>query len=185
MLLASVLGVALSCLSGISNVLSDVFLVFSQALGVHVTKRFTGKSKIADKTITARSGEVLTNDDSHELEILSMWCHCISGHHPSALAQLMGDGELERSQFARKSPKDGGAYLIILMFMLRIQTERNKWKPLTTTLRQDDETKARQFAGKVVGGMRDVSTVVSEASPRGANEWPTSLLLDSRAYPVE
>ena len=56
---------------------------------VHVVKGLECELEIADQGIAAGFGEVLADDNTHQLHLFGMWCHGVCRHYPAAFAELM------------------------------------------------------------------------------------------------
>ncbi len=61
---------------------------------IHLFQCVQGQLDVIDQAVTSRTGEVFSNDDSHEFELLTVWSHGVGRHDPAALTQVMGNGEL-------------------------------------------------------------------------------------------
>lgn len=71
-----------------------MLLVRLQLLRVHLLQLIDSHLKIRDQRVAASPAEVLTNDHSHHLQLLSVWCHRVGWNDPPTLSQLVCNGKL-------------------------------------------------------------------------------------------
>ena len=77
-----------------STMMLDVVGMLLYGLRIHLFQCFQGQLDVIDQGVASRTGEVFSDDDSHELELFTMRSHRVGGHDPAALTQVMGNGEL-------------------------------------------------------------------------------------------
>ena len=72
----------------------DVGGMLLYGLRIHLFQCIQRQLNIIDQGVASRTGEVFSDNDSHELELLAVGSHGVGGHDPAALTQVMGNGEL-------------------------------------------------------------------------------------------
>ena len=77
-----------------SAMMLDVVGMLLYGLCIHPFQCFQGQLDVIDQGVASRTGEVFSDDNSHEFELLTVRSHGVSGHDPAAFTQVMGNGEL-------------------------------------------------------------------------------------------
>ena len=139
MLLVGEVLIHLLMFAGLGAVGLHVLLVSLQAGLVHLLELVDGQLKVGDEGVAARAGEILADDDAHELHVFGMRGHGVGGDDPAALTELMGDGELVEG-----------------MFVFRVQTECDEGQTGATGLGHEDEAHLLHGRGEVIGGAGQV-----------------------------
>ena len=132
LLISEVLVHLLMTTSG-SAVLLDLFLVLLNLLLIHLTQSLHGQFDITDQCVTARSREVLTNDDTHHLQAFGVGSHGVCRHDPTTLSELMCDSELVK-----------------LVAVIGVETESDQRKTIATSLRHELEAHLLNRGSQIV-----------------------------------
>ena len=77
-----------------SAMMLDVVGMLLYGLRIHLFQCIQGQFNVIDQGVASRTGEVFSDDDSHEFELLTVGSHGVGGHDPAPLAQVMGNREL-------------------------------------------------------------------------------------------
>ena len=77
-----------------SAMMLDVVGMLLYGLRIHLFQCIQRQLNIIDQRVASWTGEIFSDDDSHELELLAVGSHGVGGHDPAALTQVMGNGEL-------------------------------------------------------------------------------------------
>ena len=77
-----------------SAMMLDVVGMMLYGLRIHPFQRIQRQLDVIDQGVASSTGEVFSDNDSHELELLAVGSHGVGGHDPAALTQVMGNGEL-------------------------------------------------------------------------------------------
>ena len=93
MLLILVVGVVVLRFPTGGAMMLNMLCVLLHSLRIHLLQRVQGQLDVRDQNIASRAREVLSHNNSHELELLAMWRHSISRHNPPALTQVMSHSE--------------------------------------------------------------------------------------------
>lgn len=133
-------------------VLLDVLRMLVYLLLVHLRERIQRLLDVGDQGIGLRSGEVLTDNDTHHLEACVRW-GSVRGHDPAPLTELVSNGELVK-----------------VIFLLRVQAERDERESSTMEIRHEEETESLYAVRKVVGGPGEVKHDVAVATLSETNE---------------
>ena len=72
----------------------DVLGMLLYGLRIHLFQCFQRQLNVIDQSVASRTGEIFSNDDSHEFELFTVGSHGVGGHDPAAFTQVMGNGEL-------------------------------------------------------------------------------------------
>lgn len=72
-----------------------LLLLVLNPLRVHSIKRLECELEVGYQSVATRLGEVLTDDNAHELHLVGMRGHGVRRNNPAALAELMGTKLLE------------------------------------------------------------------------------------------
>lgn len=97
------------------------------------------KLDVLEQRISTSAAEVLTNNDTHELELLGVGSHGVCWDDPAALPEFVGNGEL-----------------VVGELKLGVETEGDEGETLASALRHDDEAEGLQCLREVIGGVSDV-----------------------------
>jgi hypothetical protein len=138
-LLLLVVGVAVLRLVAVADVLLEVLFAALDLHQVHVVQHLQAQLDVSEQQVTARLGEVLAHHDTQHLQVLGMRRHGVGWHHPAALAQLVGQGEL-----------------VVVLVELLVQAEGDERQASAALLRHDDEFELLEGVGQVVGGAGEV-----------------------------
>ena len=93
-LLILVTGVVMLRSPARSAMMLGVVGMLRYGLRIHLFQCFQGQFDVIDQGVASRTGEVFSDDDSHEFQLLTVGSHGVGGHDPAALTQVMGNGEL-------------------------------------------------------------------------------------------
>lgn len=100
----------------------SLLLFLLELLLVHLLKLMNRHLQIRHKSITATSAEILTNHNTHHLQILGLWSHGVSWNDPAARSKLVGDSKF-----------------VELVFVVRVQAESHEWQTLAAGLGHEKE----------------------------------------------
>lgn len=138
-LLVLVFGVIVLRLPTRSAMVLHVLGMLVYGLLVHLTQCIQGQFDIGDQRIAPRSREILTNDNSHELELLAMRSHSVRGDNPAPLTQMMSDSEF-----------------VVVMLLLRVETKCHEGKACSPFLAHNQEAELLEAGSEVVRSSRQV-----------------------------
>lgn len=93
-LLMFVMRVVVLRFAACSAVILNAVGMLLYGLRIHLFQCIQGQFDVIDQGVASRTGEVFSDDDSHEFELLTMGSHGVGGHDPAPLAQVMGNREL-------------------------------------------------------------------------------------------
>ena len=77
-----------------SAMILDVVFMLLYGFRIHIFQCLQGQLDVIDQSVASRTGEVFSDDDSHEFELFTVGSHGVGGHDPAALTQVMGNREL-------------------------------------------------------------------------------------------
>lgn len=135
LLLVVAVRVLAGSLSGMGNVLVDMFEVCIDARLVHGQERLDRQADVLHERIAAGARKVFADNDctakvsnlstsvhsgehiSHELEFLRVWSHGVGGHDPTTLTELVSNSKLVK-----------------VVIVLWVKAEGNKGKTISTSL---------------------------------------------------
>ena len=92
-----------------SAMMLDVVGMLLYGFRIHLFQCFQGQLDVIDQSVASCTGEVFSDDDSHEFELFTVGSHGVGGHDPAALTQVMGNREL-----------------VIMVLSLRVESERDE-----------------------------------------------------------
>jgi hypothetical protein len=133
MLLISVVVIRLAPAAPAPMVLHVIHIMAQQLLLIHLHQLRKRKFQIAHQTITPTPREILSHNHPHHLQTLAVRRHSIRRHDPSALTQLVRDGEL-----------------VEVVFALWVQAESYERQAFAAGLRHEDEAHGLHGGGEVV-----------------------------------
>ena len=93
-LLILVMRVIVLRFSACGAMMLDVISMLLYGLRIHLFQCIQRQLDVIDQGVASGTGEVFSDDDSHELELLAVGSHGVGGHDPAALTQVMRNGEL-------------------------------------------------------------------------------------------
>jgi hypothetical protein len=134
-------GMSVVCFANIGGMFPDMGHVLCNTLGIHGIQCLYGKLDISEKRVAAGAGKVLSNDDSHQFQVVGLRCHGVGGDYPTSFSELMGNRKLLWDILALHSGIGRrGIYLVIFLAGLGIQAESYKRQSMAFTLGHDYET---------------------------------------------
>ena len=76
-----------------SAMMLDVVGMLLYGFRIHLFQCFQGQFDVIDQCVASCTGEVFSDDDSHEFELFTVGGHGVGGYDPAALTQVMCNGE--------------------------------------------------------------------------------------------
>ena len=138
-LLLLIVTMAMLRLMAVADMLLDVLLALLDLLLVHFIEEPQTQFDIREQLVAPTLAEILAHHYPQHLQVVGVRRHGVRRDDPSALAELMREGEFVE--------------VFVRGF---VKTECDEWEPIAGFPRHDDEPELFQGVGEVVGGARQV-----------------------------